>query len=358
MIRIHALRALMAEQSIDALLIEKRENYFYLTGMTGEESFCVITQSEVFMIVDFRFVTQATEQITARVPDCKVIEYKGDVNTTLNTLFRELGVKNIGFDATNMLCQRFEDLKMKVFNVKFINATGLVEKLRVRKSEDEIQIIQAAVDLADKAFQNLLQYIRPGVSELDVAAELEYQMRKLGSTRPSFETIIASGARAALPHGVASEKLIKFGDVVTIDFGAHYKGYCSDMTRTVFVGKVKPQLKKIYEIVLEAQQAAVQGCFAGRTGRHVDSIARGIITQAGFGDNFGHGTGHGVGVEIHESPRVNMRNENPLEDGMVVTIEPGIYLPGIGGVRIEDVVVIRGQNPLILTKTPKDILIV
>ena len=352
--KINELRASMEERGLDALLIEKRENYFYLTGMTGEDSFCVVTQEDVFLIVDFRFTTQAT----AEAPDCTVMEYSGDVLATFQTLFHDKKLAKIGYDAAYTTCARFADLTQKVFNVTFLDATGLVETLRMCKEESEIKLINRAVEIADAAFQSVLPFIRPGVAELDVAAELEYRMRKLGATGPSFETIVASGARGALPHGTASDKRIKFGDAVTIDFGAYVQGYCSDMTRTIFVGKAKPQLEKLYAIVLEAQQAAIQGCIAGATGRQVDAIARGIITQAGFGAYFGHGTGHGLGCEIHEHPRINARNETPLEDGMVVTIEPGIYLPGVGGIRIEDVVIVHGQKPLVLTQTPKELFVI
>ena len=351
--KIAELRASMSKKGIDALLIEKRENYFYLTGMTGEDSFCVVTQKDVHLIVDFRFTTQAK----AQAPDCKVVEYSGDVYAALNTLLHDLGVTKIGYDPEHMTLKRFASAEKKLLNLTLVDAEGLVEELRICKEKSEIHVINQAVEIADSAFQGVLPYIRPGVAEIDVAAELEYLMKKLGATGPSFETIIASGERAALPHGVASDKTIKFGDVVTVDFGAYYKGYCSDMTRTVFVGKAKPEIERIYRIVLEAQKAAVQGCIEGATSRQVDAIARGIITQAGYGDKFGHGTGHGLGVEIHESPRVNTKNEKPLRDGMVVTIEPGIYLPGVGGVRIEDVVVVNGGKPLVLTQTPKEILV-
>jgi len=352
--KIVELRALMSEKGIDALLIEKQENYFYLTGMSGEDSFCVVTHQKVVMIVDFRFTSQAK----AQAPDCEVFEYSGDVFATLNTMFHDLGVSRIGYDPESTTCSRFAQAEKKIFNVKFIDASGLLETLRICKSEDEMEIIKKAVGIADSAFSSSLPFIRPGVAELDVAAEIEYRMRKLGASGPSFETIVASGARGALPHGVASEKIIKFGEAVTIDFGAVYNGYCSDMTRTVFVGTPKPQMKRIYEIVLVAQKNALAGCLAKATSREVDAIARGIISQAGFGENFGHGTGHGVGVEIHEAPRLNSRSEIELQEGMVVTVEPGIYLPDVGGVRIEDMVLIGEAGPIILTQTTKEMLVI
>jgi len=358
MSRIEALRASMSEKGIDALLIEKRENYFYLTGFTGEDSFCVVTGDSIHLIVDFRFTTQAEAEILKNACACKVVEYSGDINETLKLLFYELGVEKIGYDTAHMSCKRFADVKKAVNAVKFVDAAGLIEQLRLRKDISEITLINEAVNIADRAFNALLQHIRPGISELEVAAELEFQMKKLGSSKPSFETIIASGERSALPHGTASGKTIRFGDALTIDFGATFQGYCSDMTRTVFIGKVKPQLKRIYEIVLLAQQTAVAGCYAGLSGCEVDALARDVIVGEGFGARFGHGTGHGLGLEIHENPRISPRYKASLEDGMVVTIEPGIYLPGIGGVRIEDVVVIDGTRPRVLTKTPKELLVV
>lgn len=226
------------------------------------------------------------------------------------------------------------------------------------KDETELGLMRRAAEIADQAFAEVLPLVKPGVAERDLAAELEYRMKRLGAEGPAFETIVASGFRSSLPHGRASEKRIEHGDFVTFDFGAIYRGYCSDMTRTVVVGEPTEKQREIYGIVLEAQRRGVAACRAGITGKELDAVCRSYIAEKGYGEAFGHGTGHGVGRFIHEGPKVSLRGENDrLEAGMVVTIEPGIYLPGWGGVRIEDMVLVTETGCEPFTKTPKDLLI-
>lgn len=212
------------------------------------------------------------------------------------------------------------------------------------KTDSEIKILKEAAQIADAAFEHILSFIRPGVSEIEVSNELEFFMRKQGATSSSFDIIVASGLRSALPHGVASEKVIEKGDFVTLDFGAYYKGYCSDITRTIAVGEPSDKLKEIYNVVLEAQIRGVNGIKAGLTGREADALTRDYITEKGYGEYFGHSTGHGVGLEIHEAPGLAFRSETVLEPGMAVTVEPGIYIPGVGGVRIEDDIIITSEG--------------
>jgi Xaa-Pro aminopeptidase len=225
------------------------------------------------------------------------------------------------------------------------------------KDQEEIQIIQDAANIADAAFDYITTFIRPGITELEVSNELEFFMRKQGATSSSFDIIVASGHRSALPHGVASEKVIEKGELVTLDFGAYYKGYCSDITRTVAVGDVSDELKEIYNTVLKAQLRGMDGIKPGITGKEADAFTRDYITEKGFGDYFGHSTGHGLGMEVHEGPSLSLKSNTVLEPGMIVTVEPGIYIAGVGGTRIEDdTLLVEGGNRS-FTHSPKELLI-
>ena len=223
-------------------------------------------------------------------------------------------------------------------------------------TEEEIKILKEAAEIADKAYEHIQKYIKPGVKEIDIANELEFYMRRLGATSSSFDTIVASGERSALPHGVASEKEIQSGELVTLDYGAIYKGYCSDITRTVAIGEISPQLQTIYETVQAAQELAVQKIGPHMTGKEADAIARDYIDHKGYGAYFGHSTGHGLGLEVHEEPRLSVLSETVLKPGMVVTVEPGIYLPNIGGCRIEDDIVITEKGNERLTHSTKELI--
>ena len=234
--------------------------------------------------------------------------------------------------------------------------SGIVEKLRLIKTDDEISILKDAVKIADDAFQHILGYIKPGVKEIDVSNELEFFMRKQGATSSSFDIIVASGYRSALPHGVASEKEIQSGELVTLDFGALYKGYCSDITRTVAVGEISDELKEIYDTVLQAQLKGMEGIKAGITGKEADALTRDYIKEKGYGEYFGHSTGHGLGLDVHEGPGLSFRSEVPLEERMVVTVEPGIYVPNVGGCRIEDDTIVTTTGNERLSQSTKELI--
>ncbi|MCX7710348.1 MAG: Xaa-Pro peptidase family protein [Clostridia bacterium] len=352
--RLTKFRAKLREKDIDGALITKRENYIYLSGFIGTSAFLVITQEAAVLITDFRYVEQASSQ----APDYEVIKYQGSILTAINDVLKSKGVDRLGFEESYTTYDKYKEYKAKL-EVRELNPLqGMAENLRIIKDEQEIGIIKTAVKIADGAFQHVLGVIRPGMTESEVAAELEYYMKKQGAKGASFETIVASGERASMPHGVASEKVIQTGDVITLDYGAIYKEYCSDMTRTIFLGKPSEDLKKIYNIVLEAQQRAEEKAVAGLKGKEIDAVARNVIAGHGYGDYFGHGLGHGVGLEIHEEPRLSMMGDLVMEDGMVVTVEPGIYVNGLGGVRIEDMVVIHGDQPMILTQSTKEMIII
>jgi len=351
--RLGVFRKEIAEKGMDAAVIEKRESYIYLSGFTGTSAYLLITQYDAFLFTDFRYFEQAQKQAV----NYEIIQYQNNVYEEINSLMKEKGIRVLGFEGNYVSYDGFGKYK-KYFNIDEMRPVGdIVEVQRSVKDEAELELIKQAVAIADKAFEHVLPYLKPGVSELEIAAELEYNMKKNGASGPSFETIVASGARAAMPHGVASEKKLEAGDVITMDFGAIYKNYCSDITRTVFLGQPNQELKKIYNIVLDAQLRAIEGAHEGLQGIAVDSIARNYIAEHGYGDNFGHGLGHGVGLEIHEKPTFSKRGNMIIKNNMVVTVEPGIYVNGLGGVRIEDIIVINGDKPEILTGASKEMIV-
>jgi len=351
--RLENLRSRMASANIDAVLVTKRVNYMYLSGFTGTAAILFISRERAALLTDFRYVEQAAMQ----APDYETVRYVTDQYGEINRLVESEGIKRLAFEDCHLSYKQYMQYSEKLKVDEFVPLGGMIEELRSVKDETEISLIRKAVDIADEAFSHILGVIRPGITELDIADELERHMKRLGAEGPSFETIVASGKRASMPHGVASEKKIEYGDVVTLDFGAVYKGYCSDITRTVFVGKPGEELEKIYRIVLEANRRGLEAVRNGILAKEADSAAREFIKEAGYGDNFGHGLGHGVGLEIHEDPTLSFRGDIVLKDGMVVTVEPGIYVADLGGVRIEDVAVVNGDNALVLTKSPKEMII-
>jgi Xaa-Pro aminopeptidase len=352
--RISKLQAELKEAKLDALLINTPENRRYMTGFTGTAGTVLVSQEEAILITDFRYTQQAKKQS----PDYRVVEFKDSKLDKINKLLTELKVESLGFEATYENYNTYLNFKEKL-DVELKPTESLVKKLRMIKNVDEIEKIKKAVEIADDAFTMIRDFLKVGVVERDVALELELFMKRAGASDNAFKFIVASGERSALPHGVASEKKIEAGDFVTMDFGCVYDGYHSDMTRTVVVG-AKPSVKQqeIYEIVLKAQLESIKAIKAGITGKEVDQVARDIITEAGFGDYFGHGLGHAVGLEIHEGPRLSPKGDTVLEAGMVVTVEPGIYLPDWGGVRIEDIVVVTEDGCEILTDSTKELLVI
>ncbi|TDX45413.1 M24 family metallopeptidase [Orenia marismortui] len=352
--RISKLQAELKEKELDALLINTPENRRYMTGFTGTAGTVLVSQEEAILITDFRYTQQAKKQ----APDYRVVEFKGSKLDKINELLKGLKIDTLGFEATYENYNTYLNYKEKL-DVSLKATENIVKKIRMIKNSDEIEKIKKAVEITDDAFTMIREFLRIGVIERDVALELEFFMKKAGATDNAFDFIVASGERSALPHGVASDKKITAGDFVTMDFGCVYDGYHSDMTRTVVVGEeATTKQKEIYEIVLKAQLEAIKGIKAGIKGSEVDKIARDIIAQAGYEDYFGHGLGHCVGLEIHEGPRLSPKDDTVLEAGMVVTVEPGIYLPNWGGVRIEDIVVVTEDGCEILTESSKELLII
>jgi Xaa-Pro aminopeptidase len=351
--RLKNLRGKIAKCEADAVLVTKRANYMYLSGFTGTMAYLVITENRAVLITDFRY----TEQAAGQAPEYDIVQYRGSILDALKGVIEDNKIERLAFEDFSMTVNSYTELREKLGIKGFVPFGRVIEELRQIKDEGEIRTIRRAVEIADETFKHILGSIRPGVAEVELAAEMEYHMKKLGASAPSFETIVASGKRASMPHGVASEKKLEAGDVITLDFGALYNGYCSDMTRTVFLGEPDKELARIYGIVLEAQLKSLEGVKKGKTGKEIDLIARQIIAGAGFGDNFGHGLGHSVGLEIHEDPRLSMTCGTKMRDGMVVTVEPGIYVNGLGGVRIEDMVVVKGDSPVVLTSSTKEMIV-
>ncbi len=356
--RLSNFRAMMKRENLDAFLLTRHASIIYLSGFVGgthisPDAILVVTAKSAQLLTDSRYWEQAAKELKA----VKLEKVKGAAVTGLSML-KELNLKNlrIGIESEFLSFDLFQRIRGFLPNALFVPSTGVVERFSAVKDKEELKAIEKAASIADIAFDRILGYLRPGLKELEVCAELEYQMKMLGAEQPAFETIVASGWRSALPHGVASAKKIAKGEFVTFDFGAIYDSYCCDITRTVVVGKANPRQKKIYNIVLKAQEAAIRKVKDGVKASKVDEAARSIIAKSGYGKNFGHGTGHGIGLYIHSAPSVGPKSEDILKQGMVITVEPGIYIPKWGGVRIEDDVVVTARGGRVLNASPKKLL--
>ena len=341
------LRSFLEKEGVDGIFIKGDSSLRYFTGFTGGESLLYVDGTRQVIITDSRYTLQAQQE----APECEIITHTHGFWQEAAKLptSHKLALDGDYFSYTEQqaLAKAFPEVIWK--NVNLVG-------LRQVKTPEELVLIRKAVAISDEAFLQLLPHIRAGRKESELAAELEYNMRKLGATKTSFDTIVASGVRSALPHGKASEKVVEEGDLLTFDFGCVYEGYCSDITRTVVMGKAAPWQKEIYEIVLEANLLGEKTIRAGIPGRDVDKAVRDYVTEKGYGPNFGHGLGHGVGLDIHEKPVLNKGNEEPLAAGAIVTCEPGIYLPGQGGVRIEDTVLVTETGCERLTSVPKQLV--
>jgi Xaa-Pro aminopeptidase len=351
--RIKRLQNSLENENIDVLLVSHLPNVRYLSGYSGTNGLVLISASGSVFLTDFRYKDQARQQ----VKHLRVVIAERELVQTLPTLSLLKGKRlKLGFESQRVTCAAYEDLKALLPNCLLVPTENLVESFSVKKDKGEIEKIREAVRITDLVFSEILDFIRPKVKEQDVAAEIEYRFKRHGSSIPFYETIVASGKRSALPHGVASGKRIQKGDLVTLDMGATYDGYTADLTRTVVVGKANKKQKKVYNIVLKSQKQALSRIRPKMRACDLDKVSRGVIKRAGYGKYFGHGLGHGIGLVIHDNPAINPRNQQPLEAGMVVTIEPGIYIPGWGGVRIEDDVLITKRGREILTKADKSLI--
>jgi Xaa-Pro aminopeptidase len=350
--KIEKLRSNFSTLGIDGMLITSPFNRRYISNFTGSAGVVLISEEKAQFLTDFRYIEQASKQCQG----FEIIKITGSIPEEVAQQAKKLGIQKLGFEEDFLSYSSFK-LYAKEIESELVPFSGIIEKLRLIKTDAEIKILKVAADIADAAFKHILDFLRPGKTELEVSNELEFFMRRAGATSSSFDTIVASGHRSALPHGVASDKVIEAGDIVTMDYGCYYNGYVSDITRTVAVGEPDAKLKEIYDIVLEAQLLGMAGIKPGMTGREADAITRDYITEKGYGEYFGHSTGHGIGLEIHEGPGLSMKSDVILEPGMVVTCEPGIYIPGLGGVRIEDDTLITKDHNEALTHSTKELII-
>ena len=351
--RSERLVQLLLDSRIDVLLVTELINVRYLTGYTGSNGLALIGPQTRTFFTDFRYVERAAAEVDPS------FERRRASQDLLDTVPDALpgGPVRLGFEDAHLSVRQHERLRERLEErVELVPSGDLVEGLRAVKEPGEIARIRAATELADAAFERLLEQGIRGRTERAVALSLEQEMRALGAQRPSFETIVAAGSNGALPHVEPHAVAIGSGELVVIDWGAELDGYCSDCTRTVATGDPGDEARETYQLVLEAQRAGVQAIRAGASGREVDSVPRGLIEAGGHGEHFGHGLGHGVGLEIHEAPRLSQRSEDDLRAGNVVTVEPGVYLPGRFGIRIEDLVVVTDDGCEVLTSVGKELM--
>jgi len=351
--RLEKLRQRFAEKEIDALLISQPENRYYLSGFDGSAGFLLITPKSAILTTDFRYIEQAKRQ----APDYEIFRITNEIGDWFPRLLAGLNLRRLGFEAgyiTFALYRQLTDTLSKAQSqLGLIPIDGLVESLRAVKEPEEIALIARAVEITDSAFEYLQGIIRTGISEKEVAWETEKFLREKGSQTLPFEIIVASGPNAALPHAKPSDRAIQDGEPVIIDIGARIGGYSSDLTRTICLGTPDDTFKKVYDTVLGAQLTALAIMKEDMSGGEVDSLARAVIEEAGYSEAFGHGLGHGLGLVTHETPRLGPNSTDKLTSGMVFTIEPGIYLPDWGGVRIEDVAIMENGKAKVISRARK-----
>lgn len=351
--RIKKLVEKISEKELDGLLLvqnEKliKENVRYITGFTGDTAYVVITPQRKILILDDRFIDQAKEQC----PEFEVIRFERPFTKKLREVVEELNIRKLGVEFNGLTMGMFKIIKDALSEIELVEIDGIIESLREIKDTEEIQLIEHASQIAGKAYEHILNFFKVGAREKDIALEFEYFMRKNGADGLAFDTILVSGKRTTYQHGVPSEKKINNGDFVIIDFGALYKGYRCDISRAFVVGQATVKQKDIYYTVMKAQQKGLDLLKAGVKGKNVCADVRRIIEDAGYGDYTGYNLGHGVGLEVHEAPNFTSYDELIFEEGHVVTVDPGIYIPGWGGVRIEDTVVIEKDGYKVLSDLP------
>jgi len=351
--RRNKIRRLLAKHRVDAFLVTNFTNVGYLTGFTGDDSYLVVGQDADTVMSDERYTTQLEEecpdlQLSIRGPGQKMIP-------CLDRLFQRIGAKRVAFESDSMTVAMHKTLGEALKRCELVPCPDWVESLRKIKDRDEIERTRRACEQARRAFEVVRAAITLDMTELEVAAELEYQARRFGGRSLSFPPIVAVGPRAALPHATPTSRKIGESDFTLIDWGVNEGLYVSDLTRMVVTGKISPKFRKVYGVVLKAQLAAIEAIRPGVACEDVDRVARRIITKAGFGKEFGHGLGHGTGLDVHEAPRLSQGQSTILKPGMIVTVEPGIYLPGWGGVRIEDDILVTRTGHEVLTSVPKQL---
>ncbi len=347
------VQELLQKLSIGAVLISNGNNMRYISGFAGETGYVYISEKRHAVVTDFRYTIQAEME----AEDYEVITIgNGGYEEALNDLLKIDDIKRLGFEAEDMLFATYNKLKDKLQVQELVPLGNEITAMRRIKTTRELEYIKQAEAIGDQVFTEILGFIKPGMTELEIAARIEYLLKVKGAQGCSFPAIVASGVNSSMPHAVPTSKKIEVGDFLTMDFGCVYEGYCSDMTRTIVIGKASEKQKEVYETVLKAQLAALDFIRAGVKGKEVDKVARDIIYSAGYEGCFGHGLGHSVGLHIHENPRLSMLEEGIIEAGMTETVEPGIYIKGFGGVRIEDLVVVTQDGHENFTFSNKNLI--
>ena len=347
------IAAKLPEYNLDAMLITSGPSEFYAIGFHGE-GVVVVTPEQSYYYTDSRYIESAGRQVTGAavsLPDADR-NYRQMVQAVID----RHGVKRLGFEKHYMTVEEYE-LYAAALSAELAPASDLLEQLRASKDQEEIDLMVRAQRISERALDEILGFIQPGLTEKEIAAKLQYDMLRFGAEKMSFDPIVVCGPNGSLPHGIPGDRKVERGDFITMDFGCKFGGYCSDMTRTVAVGEPGDEMKKVYQTVLEAQLAGIAAARAGVPGVDIHMAAQKVIDDAGYGAYFGHGFGHSVGIEIHENPNANQRNKEPLPVGAAISAEPGIYLPGRFGVRIEDVLVLTETGSVNLTKAPKELII-
>jgi Xaa-Pro aminopeptidase len=350
--RISQANTLVKKNKVDVFIISKLNNIRYLSGYSGSNGLLVIAPPKAYFLTDFRYTVQARKE----VKNCQVIIAERDLLSELVHLPCFKPGSKIGYEPSVMTVKTLEKISELLPKATMIPLENIVESLSVIKDASEINKIKKAAKITDAVFSEILPMVKPGVKEKDIALDMSYKMIKMGAEGPSFDFIVASGQRSSMPHGRASDRRFKKGDFITFDFGCFYEGYASDETRTVVLGRASAKQKKIYGIVLRAQEAAIDAVKPNMPAKELDTVAREIINREGYGDYFGHGLGHGLGLLVHDNPNISPRSTDILMPGNVITIEPGIYIPNWGGVRIEDDVLVTGNGGKSLTRSPKELI--
>lgn len=351
---IEKIRAELLSRSLDAILLTDEKNQRYATGFPISDGLVLVGREKAYLITDSRYIEAAQNS----VEDCITVrqfDRKAPLMLCLKQALAETGAQKVAAEDTKLSHSAYLAYEKRL-GTELIPAGDFMTKLRASKDEDELKAMREAQAISEAALEETLHIIRPGMTEREVAAELVYRMLRHGSEGNSFDPIVVSGEKTSLPHGVPGDRIIRAGEFVTMDFGSLKNGYCSDMTRTIAVGSASDKMKNVYDIVLRAQLAGIKAAKAGICGKDIDAAARDIITAEGYGEYFGHGFGHSLGLDIHEAPNASPAGNVPMPVGAVCSAEPGIYLPGRFGVRIEDVMVIRENHAEVITKAPKDLI--
>lgn len=347
------IQSKLQEQQLDALVIMTPSNRFYASKFRSTAGMALITPSRAWFLVDFRYI----EAARATISGMDVIQVDGKYYDYLSSQAKEQRFSRVGFEEGSITYQEYTKLKACMKDAQLVPAENILLQLRQVKAPEELEAIQTAQRISEMAFAEILNFIQPGRTEREIQVELDYRMQKAGGEGLAFDSIVVSGANSSKPHGVPTDKPVEAGDFLTMDFGCKYGGYCADMTRTVAIGHVTDEMRQVYDTVLRAQKEAMAHIHAGMAGSLADSFARDVIREAGYGEHFGHALGHSVGIDIHESPSFASRYDALIPAGAVMSVEPGIYLPGRFGVRIEDLVLVQEEGVKSLNSSEKDLII-